>query len=117
MAEVDGRELTIVRGEGVHVWDDSGRRYIDGASSLWYANVGHGNREIAVAVAAQMAELETFHTFGDATNRPASELTERLASLAPQEGSKVFLTSGGGDSIEAAAKLARLFHAEHGEPG
>jgi putrescine aminotransferase len=116
MAEVAGNEVLIVRGEGVRVWDDRGREYIDGASSLWYANVGHGNREIVAAVAAQMAELETFHTFGPFTNRPAAKLTERLAGLAPLPGSKVFLTSGGGEAIEAAAKLARLYHAERGEP-
>jgi putrescine aminotransferase len=116
MADVAGNEVTIVRGEGVHVWDDRGVEYIDGASSLWYANVGHGNREIAAAVAAQMAELETFHTFGPFTNRPAAELTERLAGLAPLPGSKVFLTGGGGEAIETAAKLARLFHASRGAP-
>jgi putrescine---pyruvate transaminase len=116
MAEVAGNEIMLVRGEGVRVWDDRGNEYIDGSSSLWYANVGHGNREIAAAVAAQMADLESFHTFGPFTNRPAATLTERLAGLAPLPGSKVFLTSGGGEAIEAAAKLARLYHTARGEP-
>jgi putrescine---pyruvate transaminase len=116
MRAVDGHELVLVRGEGVFVWDDEGRRYLDGASSLWYANVGHGRREIADAVAAQMAELETFHVFNEFANRPALELAERLAALAPQPGSKVFLTSGGGDSIDSAMKLARLYHDVRGEP-
>src|SRR3954447_26967833 len=105
MGELADGEIVIVRGEGVRVWDDRGVEYIDGASSLWYANIGHGNREVAAAVAAQMAELETFHTFGSFTNKPASALTERLAGLAPLEGSKVLLTSGGGESIETAVKL------------
>jgi putrescine aminotransferase len=117
MGAVDGSELVLVRGDGVFVWDEQGRRYLDGASSLWYANVGHGRREIADAVASQLAQLETFHVFGDLANRPALELAERLASLAPQPGSKIFLTSGGGDSIESAAKLARLYHRVRGEPG
>jgi putrescine---pyruvate transaminase len=116
MGAVDGNELVLVRGEGVFVWDDQGRRYLDGASSLWYANVGHGRREIADAVAAQLAELETFHVFNEFANPPALELAERLASLAPQPGSKVFLTSGGGDSIDSAMKLARLYHDVHGAP-
>ena len=116
MHAVAGREVAIARGEGVFVWDDQGRRYVDGSSSLWYANVGHGNAEIAAAIAAQLAELETFHVFGDFANAPAAALAERLAGLAPQSGSKVFLTSGGGDSIETAAKLARLYHAANGEP-
>ena len=51
MAAVAGEEVVIVRGEGVFVWDDEGRRYLDGSSSLWYANVGHGRSEIAEAIA------------------------------------------------------------------
>ena len=116
MSAVDGNELVLARGDGVFVWDEQGRRYLDGASSLWYANVGHGRPEIAAAVATQLAELENFHVFGEHANRPALELAERLAKLAPQLGSKVFLTSGGGDSIETAAKLARLYHGVRGEP-
>lgn len=117
MAAVDGHELVIVRGDGVHVWDADGRRYLDGAASLWYCNVGHGRREIVDAVAAQMGQLEAYHVFGDVANLPALALAERLAALAPTPGSKVFLTSGGADSIDTAVKLARLWHAAHGEPG
>jgi adenosylmethionine-8-amino-7-oxononanoate aminotransferase len=116
MAAVEREELTLVRGEGVFVWDEQGRRYLDGSSSLWYANVGHGRREIAEAVARQMAELETFHVFGDLANRPARQVANRIGQLAPQPGSKVFLTSGGGDSVDTAAKLARLYHHVRGEP-
>ena len=46
MAAVEGREVTLGRGEGGYVWDDTGRRYLDGSASLWYANVGHGRREL-----------------------------------------------------------------------
>jgi adenosylmethionine-8-amino-7-oxononanoate aminotransferase len=116
MATVAGRELVIVRGEGVHVWDAAGKRYLDGAASLWYCNVGHGRREIVEAVTAQMRSLEAYHVFGDVANPPALALADRLAALAPTPGSKVFLTSGGADSIDTAAKLARLWHAAHGEP-
>ena len=116
MAAVDGHELVIVRGEGVHVWDAGGKRYLDGAASLWYCNVGHGRREIAEAIEAQLRRLAGYHVFGDVANPPALELAERLAALAPRPGSKVFLTSGGADSIDTAAKLARLFHAARGEP-
>ena len=117
MSVVGGRELVIAGGEGVWVRDEQGRRYLDGSASLWYCNVGHGRREILEAVTAQLAQLETYHVFGDVATRPALELADRLAALAPQPGSKVFLTSGGADSIEAAAKLARLYHTSRGEPG
>ena len=111
MAAVAGKELVLERGEGVHVWDADGKRYLDGAASLWYCNVGHGRREIAEAIAAQLGRLEAYHVFGDVANPPALELAERLSALAPTPGSKVFLTSGGADSIDTAAKLARLWHA------
>ncbi len=94
----------------------SGQRYLDGAASLWYCNVGHGRQEIADAIAAQLARLEAYHVFGDVANRPALELAEALADRAPTRGAKVFLTSGGADSIDTAAKLARLWHATRGEP-
>src|SRR5438477_5766421 len=58
MAAVAEHELSIVRGEGSHIWDSEGRRYLDATASLWYCNIGHGRWEIADAVAAQMRELE-----------------------------------------------------------
>ncbi len=109
MAQVADHELLIERGEGVWIWDAAGRRYLDATASLWYANVGHGRPEIRQAVAAQMEQLEAYSAFGDLVSRPAQELAERLAALAPIPDARVFLGSGGGDGIEAAAKLARQY--------
>ena len=116
MGAVSHRELLIERGEGVWVYDSEDRRYLDGTASLWYANIGHGNREVAERVAEQMGRLEAYSTFGDFGNRPANELSERLASHAPMDGARVFLTSGGGDSIDAAAKIARRHFIQQGHP-
>ncbi len=109
--------LTLVRGRGAHVWDDAGRRYLDATASLWYCNVGWGRSEIADAVAAQMAELPAYSTFGDISNRPAEQLAERVSAIAPIADSKVFLTSGGSDSIDTATKMARRYWQLRGEPG
>ncbi len=109
-------ELTIVSGEGVHVTDEEGRRYFDGTASLWNVNVGHGRTELADAAAAQMRELASYSAFGSFSNPRARELTDRLAALAPVDDAKVFLTSGGGDSIDTAAKLARRYFAATGRP-
>ena len=109
-------ELTIVSGEGVHVTDEEGRRYFDGTASLWCVNVGHGRTELADAAAAQMRELASYSAFGSFSNPRARELTDRLAALAPVDDAKVFLTSGGGDSIDTAAKLARRYFAATGRP-
>jgi putrescine---pyruvate transaminase len=109
-------ELVVDRGEGAYVWDEDGRRYLDATASLWYCNVGYGREEIADAVSTQIRRLAAYSTFGDASNRPAIELAERVASLAPVADSKVFLTSGGSDSIDTATKMARRYWQVKGEP-
>lgn len=116
MHAVRGHELVISRGDGAYVWDEDGNRYLDGTASLWCVNVGHGRTEIADAAAAQMRELATYQTFGTFANRPALALAERLADLAPVDDARIFLGSGGGDAIDTAAKLARRYFTEIGQP-
>jgi putrescine---pyruvate transaminase len=114
-AIVNGGELVVDRAEGSHVFDTAGRRYVDATASLWYCNVGHGRREIADAAAEQMRRLEAYSTFGDIANRPALDLSERVAGYAPVDDPRVFLTSGGSDSIDTAVKLARRYWQARGE--
>jgi putrescine aminotransferase len=116
MAAVRDELFTIARAEDVWLWDDAGERYLDATASLWYANVGHGRAEIADAVRAQLVRLDAYSTFGDCTNEPAETLAQRLAALAPVPDARVFLTTGGGDSIDTAAKLARQYWWAKGEP-
>jgi putrescine aminotransferase len=116
MSAVSQQEFIIDRGEGVWVYDADGRRFLDATASLWYANVGHGRAEIADRVAEQMKRLEAYSTFGDFGNRPANELAERLAATAPMPDSRIFFTSGGGDSIDTAAKIARRHWVLRGQP-
>lgn len=111
-----GGEFVITRGEGVRVFDDGGRSYLDATAGLWFANVGHGRTELADAAAAQLRKIAHFSTFGNYTNDVTNALAEQLAALAPVPGSKVFLTSGGSDSIDTAAKIARRYWVERGEP-
>jgi adenosylmethionine-8-amino-7-oxononanoate aminotransferase len=96
----------FVRGQASTVWDDAGRAYLDAPASLWFCNVGHGRRELAEAAAKQMATLEVFNNFGRYATAPTLELADRLASIVPVRHAKVWFTSGGGDGIETAAKLA-----------
>lgn len=109
--------ITIVSGKGARVTDAQGREYVDAMASLWYCNVGHGRGEIADAVAAQLRQLDAFHTFERFTNEPADRLCEAVADLAPVEGSRVFLTSSGSEAVDSALKIARLAHAVSGQPG
>jgi putrescine---pyruvate transaminase len=116
MSVVRHNELVLDRGEDVWVWDVEGRRYLDATASLWYANAGHGRQEIVDAAMAQMRRLEAYSAFGDFTTPVATELAERLTSLAPMPDARVFLGSGGGDAIETAAKLARRYWHAVGQP-
>jgi putrescine aminotransferase len=108
-AIVSGEELVLDRGDGCYVWDVGGTRYLDATASLWYCNVGWGRTEIGDAAAAQMAKLPTYSNFGDIVVPVTLELADRVAALAPVPGSKVFLTSGGSDSIDTATKMARHY--------
>ena len=112
-----GDFLEIVRAQGSRLWGADGRAYLDGTASLWYCAAGHGRREIADAVAAQMGELEAFHTFGRFTNRPSNELAEALVELGPVPGARVLFTNGGSESFDSALKLARIAHSAAGDPG
>ena len=116
MHAVRGNEFVIARGDGAYVWDEDGNRYLDGTASLWCVNVGHGRDEIVEAAMAQMRVLASYQTFGVFANRPALDLAERLADLAPLDDPRIFLGSGGGDAIDTAAKLARRYFAAIGTP-
>ncbi len=116
MGAVAQKQFVIARGDGAWVWDEEGRRYLDGCAALWYANLGHGRPEIADAVARQLRELDAYGTFADYANAPALELARRISDLAPLKGSKVFFGSGGGDAVDSAIKIARAYHVQHGSP-
>jgi adenosylmethionine-8-amino-7-oxononanoate aminotransferase len=105
----------IVRGEGCHVYDERGNRYLDGLSALFCVNIGHGRADIAQAGADQAAELG-FYTNWSYAHPRAIELAARVAGLAPEGLDRVFFTNGGSESVEAALKLCRQYHALNGEP-
>lgn len=109
--------FVVSRGEGAYIWDAGGTRYLDATAGLWFTNVGHGRTEIADAVARQLATMAHFSNFGDFASEPTIVLAEKLAALAPVPGSKIFFTSGGSDSVDTAAKLARRYWNEVGRPG
>jgi adenosylmethionine-8-amino-7-oxononanoate aminotransferase len=109
-------ELLIDRAEGVYIWDTNGRRYLDACAGLWYCNVGYGRTEIIDAVAAQMRKIPAYSAYGDLSTPPTTALAERIASIAPMDDAVVFFTSGGGEAIETAAKLARRYWSLIGQP-
>jgi adenosylmethionine-8-amino-7-oxononanoate aminotransferase len=104
----------IVRGEGCYVYDELGKRYLDGLSALYCVNVGHGRAEIAEAAAKQARELG-FYTNWSYAHPPSIELATRIAQLAPGSLNRVFFTSGGSEAVESAWKLAKAYHAARDE--
>jgi adenosylmethionine-8-amino-7-oxononanoate aminotransferase len=106
----------ITRGHGVTIWDDKGKSYIDGLSGLFAVQVGHGRAELAEAAAKQAEKLAFFPLWSYATP-PAIELAERLANYAPGDLNRVFFTTGGGEAVESAWKLAKHYFKLTGKPG
>ncbi len=109
----DSEVPIITRGEGCYVYDEHGKRFLDGLSALFCVNAGHGRTEIGEAMARQVAELDFFTVWSYAHPR-AIELASRIASLAPAEMNRVFFTSGGSEAVESAIKLARNYHRGRG---
>lgn len=106
----------ITRGEGVRIWDDRGKSYLDGLSGLFVVQAGHGRAELAQAAARQAEKLAFFPLWSYATE-PAIELADRLAGYAPGDLNRVFFTTGGGEAVESAWKLAKQFFKLTGKPG
>ena len=106
----------ITRGEGVTIWDSNGKSYIDGLSGLFVVQVGHGRKELAEAAAKQAEQLAFFPLWSYATP-PAIELAERIAGYAPGDLNRVFFTTGGGEAVETAWKLAKNYFKLTGKPG
>ena len=100
------RDLTVVKGKGAEVWDDSGRRYIDCVAGIGVASVGHANPAVAAAVAEQARTLVTCP--GIFYNDARAKLLQKLAEVAPKGLSRAFLCNSGTEAIEAAFKFARI---------
>jgi adenosylmethionine-8-amino-7-oxononanoate aminotransferase len=105
----------ITRGEGHHIYDAEGRRYFDGLSGLFVVNAGHGRTRLAEVAAKQAAELAFFPIWSYA-HPAAIELADRLAHYAPGDLNRVFFSTGGGEAVETAFKLAKYYWKLKGQP-
>lgn len=109
------RRRTMVRGEGTFLFDDQDRRFTDLLSALYCVNAGHGRAEIGQAMADQAKELAFYPNWGT-TTPPTEELARRIIALAPPGFDRVFFTTGGAESVDAAWKLTRQYHRARGKP-
>lgn len=117
MGTYDPSEYPVyARGKGAYIWDEQGKRYFDGTSALWFANIGHGNERVAKAIYDQALTLENFHNFAGNSHRPVLDLIAKLAELSPIEDPRILLGSGGSDAVDLALKLARRYWQVVGKP-
>ncbi len=120
MSKVFGRHSrahppVAVRGEGVYLFDKSGKQYLDGSSGAAVSSLGHSDPDVAAAIRAQLADLAFAHT-GFFSSEAAEELASLLAAKAPEGIGRVYLVSGGSEAVEASLKLARQYFLEIGQP-
>jgi 4-aminobutyrate--pyruvate transaminase len=102
--EQDGA-LVIERGEGIYVYDNAGKRYIEGMAGLWSVGVGFGESRLVEAATRQMAKLPYYHTFAARTHGPSVELAEKLIGMAPVPMSKAYFTNSGSEANDTAMKI------------
>lgn len=114
-AGADHEVPIIVRGDGCYVYDEHGKRYLDGLSALFCVNAGHGREEYAKAAYDQMTEL-AFFTNWSAAHPTAIRLAAKIAQLAPGDLNRVFFTNGGSEAVDSALKLSRQYHKLTGNP-
>lgn len=97
--------LIIERGEGVYVFDDQGKRYIEAMSGLWSVALGFSNQRLIEAAERQLRTLPFYHLFSHKSHSPSIELSEKLIELSPAPMSKVFLTNSGSEANDTVVKL------------
>ncbi len=106
---------TAVRGQGIYIYDSTGKRYIDGSAGAAVVGIGHGVKEITEAMVRQ-AEKISFAHGSQFTSEASIELASKLTRLAPEGMTRVYFLSGGSEAVETAVKLARQYQVERGKP-
>ncbi len=106
----------MTRGEGAHVWDADGNKFIDGIGGLWFANVGFGRKELIDAATEQLGILPQYSYFTNLGNPPATELAAKLAKLAPGDLNHIFFTTGGSVANDSAVRMAHYYFDNLGKP-
>jgi len=108
--------LVISRGEGVYVYDEAGRRYIEGMAGLWCAGLGFSEKRLAEAAYRQMLRLPFYHSFSGKVPAIATELAEKLIGVAPEGMARVFFANSGSEANDSAVKLAWYYNNALGRP-
>ncbi|WP_221793074.1 aminotransferase [Oceanobacter mangrovi] len=111
-----GAEMSIVRGDGIYVYDDQGKRYLEGMSGLWCTSLGYGNRELVEAACRQMTELSYSSMFFGKSHPMGEALAEKLKALVPVENAHMFFGNSGSDANDTQLKILRYYFNAIGKP-
>lgn len=111
----NGPAYIFTEGKGIYLYDINGNKVLDGMSSLWNVNIGHGRKEIVDAAADQMSKLAYSSCFNTFSNEPVIKLAEKISQITPGDLNTTFFTSGGSESNDTAIKLVRHYWILKGE--
>lgn len=108
--------LTLERGDGVYVYDNNGKEYIEALAGLWCTSLGYNNRELIDTVNEQMGQLSYSHMFGGKTHQVGMDLADKLNAMVPVENAKVFFGNSGSDANDSHVKMLRYYFNAIGKP-
>ncbi len=106
----------MVRGDGLQLWDNDGKRYLDGMSGLWCTNLGYGRQDLAAAASRQLEQLPYYNMFFHTTHPAVVELSEMLFSLLPDHYSHAIYTNSGSEANEVLIRTVRRYWQILGKP-
>jgi 4-aminobutyrate--pyruvate transaminase len=109
-------QMVVERGEGVYIYDSSGKQYLEGLAGLWCTGLGYGNRELIDTISEQLSKLSFTHMFGGKTHQPGIDLADKLAAMVPVKDARVFFGNSGSDANDSHIKLLRYYFNAIGRP-
>ncbi len=108
--------LVIAEGQGIYVFDENGKRYIDGMAGLWCVNIGYGREELMTAAQQQMSKLPYYNTFFQSTTAPVAKLAAKITALAPDNLNHIFFANSGSEANDTIMRMARVYWEVVGQP-
>ncbi|MEZ5924198.1 MAG: aminotransferase [Hyphomicrobiaceae bacterium] len=108
--------VIVDRGEGIYIYDDQGRKYLEGNSGLWNVVLGFDNPRLIEAAQQAYARLPAYHAFFGRVSQSALDLSERLVKLAPMEANRVFYANSGSEANDSVVKLLWILAEAEGKP-
>ena len=108
--------LVLERGQGIYVYDNYGKQYIEGMAGLWCTSLGYGNEELIEAANSQMGQLAYSHMFGGKTHEMGMMLSDKLAAMVPMDNAKVLFGNSGSDANDSHIKMLRYYFNAIGKP-